>query len=286
MEFLHGLENQFWDFLQALYTTAGWFGVVVMMAIESACIPLPSEIIMPLSGQYLVKDPGNWMGLLEAGFFGALGCTIGSAIAYWVGALGGRPLIEKYGKYVLIRKHHLDVADRWFARWGEPTAFFSRLVPIVRTFISFPAGVARMNFPKFLIYTFLGSFPWSLALAWAGAQWKPRDVREWLRPFDIPIALVILLFVAWFVYRSWRSRGQDEPVAVTAGAGRSKTPVPAARPAVNRTVQMPVRRDAPGTGVKGQASQSTGSAAPPAPPARRKSRPEANTTPRPPRSAR
>lgn len=278
MEFLHGLENQLWNFLESLYTTAGWFGVVVMMAIESACIPLPSEIIMPLSGQYLVKDPGNWVGLLEAGFFGALGCTIGSAIAYWVGALGGRPLIEKYGKYVLIRHHHLDVADRWFARWGEPTAFFSRLVPIVRTFISFPAGVARMNFPKFLLYTFLGSFPWSLALAWAGAQWKPREVREFLRPFDIPIAIVILLFVAWFVYRSWRSRGQDEPVAVTAGTGRPNKTVSAARPAT-RTVQMPVRRNEP---------RVPGSAPPAAPPvvARRKSRPEANNTPRPPRNAR
>ncbi len=278
MEFLHGLENQLWDFLQALYTTAGWFGVVVMMAIESACIPLPSEIIMPLSGQYLVQDPGNIVGLLEAGFFGALGCTIGSAIAYWVGALGGRPLIEKYGKYVLIRHHHIDVADRWFARWGEPTAFFSRLVPVVRTFISFPAGVARMNFPKFLLYSFLGSFPWSLALAWAGAQWKPRDVREAMRPFDIPIVIVILLFVAWFVYRSWRSRGQDEPVVATAGAGRSNKTLPAARTA-SRAVQMPVRHT-PGAAP-------TGSTPPtPATPPRRKPRPEANTTPRPPRNAR
>jgi membrane protein DedA with SNARE-associated domain len=286
MEFLHGLENQLWAFLESLYTTVGWAGVVVMMAIESACIPLPSEIIMPLSGQYLVKDPGNWFALLEAGFYGALGCTIGSAIAYWVGALGGRPIIEKYGKYVLIRHHHLDVADRWFARWGEATAFFSRLVPIVRTFISFPAGVARMNFPKFLLYTFLGSFPWSLALAWAGAQWKPREVREFLRPFDIPIALVILALVAWFVYRSWRNRGHDEPVAVTAGTGRPNKTVSAAR-AAPRTVTTPVRQPQ-GPGAKGQGSGSTGPTAPiaPAGPPRRKSRPEANTTPRPPRHAR
>jgi membrane protein DedA with SNARE-associated domain len=284
MEFLHGLENQLWAFLESLYTTVGWVGVVVMMAIESACIPLPSEIIMPLSGQYLVKDPGNWFALLEAGFYGALGCTIGSAIAYWVGALGGRPIIEKYGKYVLIRHHHLDVADRWFARWGEATAFFSRLVPIVRTFISFPAGVARMNFPKFLLYTFLGSFPWSLALAWAGAQWKPREVREFLRPFDIPIALVILALVAWFVYRSWRNRGKDDAaVAVTAGPGRPNKTVSAARPAP-RTVTTPVRQPL-GSGVRGQGAGSNGPAAPPPAP-RRKSRPEANTTPRRPRNAR
>jgi membrane protein DedA with SNARE-associated domain len=284
MEFLHGLENQLWAFLESLYTTVGWAGVVVMMAIESACIPLPSEIIMPLSGQYLVKDPGNWFALLEAGFYGALGCTIGSAIAYWVGALGGRPIIEKYGKYVLIRHHHLDVADRWFARWGEATAFFSRLVPIVRTFISFPAGVARMNFPKVLLYTFLGSLPWSLALAWAGAQWKPREVREFLRPFDIPIALVILALVAWFVYRSWRNRGKDdEPVAVTAGPGRPNKTVSAARSAP-RTVSTPVRQPQ-GSGIRGQGSGSNEPAAP-LPTSRRKSRPEANTTPRPPRNAR
>jgi len=279
MEFLHGLENQLWAFLESLYTTVGWVGVVVMMAIESACIPLPSEIIMPLSGQYLVKDPGNWFALIEAGFYGALGCTIGSAVAYWVGALGGRPIIEKYGKYFLIRHHHLDVADRWFARWGEPTAFFSRLVPIVRTFISFPAGVARMNFPKFLLYTFLGSFPWSLALAWAGAQWKPREVREFLRPFDIPIALVILAFVAWFVYRSWRSRrNEDAAVAVSATPGRPNKTVSAARP-TSRTVTTPVRQDAPRAASR--EPRVPGSTSP-----RRKSRPEANSTPRRPRSAR
>src|SRR3954447_4879367 len=95
--FLNQIEEALWSFAEGLYHTLSWFGVVVMMAIESACIPLPSEIIMPLSGQFLVQDPNNWVGILEAGFFGALGCTIGSTIAYWVGALGGRPLIEKYG---------------------------------------------------------------------------------------------------------------------------------------------------------------------------------------------
>jgi hypothetical protein len=135
-----------------------------------------------------------------------------------------------------------------------------------------------MNFPKFLVYSFLGSFPWSLGLAWAGAQWKPRDVREWLRPFDIPIAIVILLFVAWFVYRSWRSRSTDEPVAVSAGPGRPNKTVSATRSAP-RTVRMPVRRNEP-------PAASREPRVPGSPPPRRKSRPEANTTPRPPRNAR
>jgi membrane protein DedA with SNARE-associated domain len=209
LEFLHHIEDAYiWPFIQNIYESFQWIGVVIMMAIESACIPLPSEIIMPFAGAYLVKTGDNWVGILLAGFYGALGCTIGSILAYWVGAKGGRPIVEKYGKYVLINKHHLHTADRWFEKYGEATAFFSRLIPVVRTFISFPAGVSRMNFVKFVIYTFLGSFPWSAGLAWAGAVWDPRDIRNALRPFDIPIILVILALIAWFVFRTLRNRRQ------------------------------------------------------------------------------
>jgi membrane protein DedA with SNARE-associated domain len=217
LEFIHHIEDAYvWPFIQGIYDTFGWFGVVIMMAIESACIPLPSEVIMPLAGQYLVTRGDNWAGILLAGFYGALGCTIGSIIAYWVGALGGRPLVEKYGKYLLINKHHLHTADRWFEKYGEATAFFSRLLPVIRTFISFPAGVARMNFGKFVIYTFLGSFPWSAGLAWAGAVWQPRAIREALRPFDIPIIAIVLLLIAWFVIRNLRNRRQPPGEAVMA----------------------------------------------------------------------
>ncbi len=214
MDIIHKLEDSLWIFLEQFYHSVGWLGVVVMMAIESASIPLPSEVIMPLAGQYLVRGQGA-VGILEAGFFGALGCVLGSILAYWVGARGGRPLVEKYGKYLLIRTHHLHVADEWFAKYGEATAFFSRLLPIIRTFISFPAGVARMNFGRFVLYTFLGSFPWSAGLAWAGATWNPRDIREAMRPLDYPIAAVIIGLIIWFVIRSLRSRSQ--PGAPTAG---------------------------------------------------------------------
>jgi membrane protein DedA with SNARE-associated domain len=207
LEFLHQIELEYiWPFIEGIYNGFGWLGVVIMMAIESACIPLPSEVVMPLAGQYLINGGGDLWGVLLAGFYGALGCTIGSTIAYWVGALGGRPLIEKYGKYVLINIHHLHTADRWFEKYGEATAFFSRLLPVIRTFISFPAGVARMNFGKFIIYTFLGSFPWSAGLAWAGAVWPPREIREALRPFDVPIVLILLALVVWFVVRNLRNR--------------------------------------------------------------------------------
>ncbi|MDQ2808668.1 MAG: DedA family protein [Chloroflexota bacterium] len=251
MQFIHGLEEQLWSFLETLYHTVGWFGVVVMMAIESACIPLPSEIIMPLAGGYLVKGP---LDLIIAGFAGAIGCTLGSALAYWVGALGGRPLIEKYGKYILLNKHHLDTADRWFNRWGEATAFFSRLLPVVRTFISFPAGVARMNFPKFLIYTFLGSFPWSLALAWAGWTWPPRAVREAMRPFDIPIIAVILLLVAVFVIIRIRNRKNDV-VTTTPTTGGSRGSVAARRPAANPEVRVTVKPANPNAPARRRSSR-------------------------------
>src|SRR3954453_17734942 len=205
LEFIHQIEEAVWTFAEGLYHTLSWFGVVVMMAIESASIPLPSEVIMPLAGQYLIVRGDNWVGILEAGFFGALGCTIGSIIAYWIGALGGRPLVERYGKYILINKEHLHTADRWFEKYGEATAFFSRLLPVIRTFISFPAGITRMNFPKFVLYTFLGSFIWSAGLAWAGAVFPPREIRNAMRPFDIPIIGIVLVLVAIYVIGTVRN---------------------------------------------------------------------------------
>jgi len=178
-----------------------------MMAIESACIPLPSELIMPLAGWMLIKDEGlGWEWIILAGLFGALGNTIGSIIAYYAGAWGGRPLVEKYGKYILISHRDLDLADRWFQRWGNWTVFVSRMLPIVRTFISFPAGVSRMPIWQFIAYTFLGSFPWSVGLAAAGyalgANWE--DLREWMRPFDYPIAIVIVILAGLYIYRHIR----------------------------------------------------------------------------------
>ncbi len=212
---MHGFENAVIQFVQSLYDTVGWFGVVIAMAIESACIPLPSEVVMPLAGWFLVEARGDsaiWT--LWAGLMGAIGCTIGSAIAYWVGAIGGRPFILKYGRYVLISPHHVDLADRWFAQRGEVMAFVSRLLPIVRTFISFPAGVARMNFPKFLIYSFLGSLPWCWALAYGGyyfgARWE--ELRAVMRPFDYPIAAVIVAFAVWFIWRGIKNRNAHTPV--------------------------------------------------------------------------
>ena len=214
---MQAIEEQIVFFLQNLFQTMGWPGVVIAMTIESACIPLPSEVTMPLAGWMLVQAQGLSQGfLLIAAFWGAVGNTLGSILTYWIGAVGGRPFLEKYGKYVLISKHDIDLADRWFARWGEPTAFFSRVLPVVRTFISLPAGIARMNFIRFTGLTFVGSFLWSGLLAWGGyalgEHW--REVREAMRPFDIPIILVGLVLVGLYIYRHLkRSREENQPAA-------------------------------------------------------------------------
>lgn len=162
---------------------------------------------MPLSGWMLIKAQGLSEGhILLAGFCGALGCTLGSAASYVLGAWGGRPFLLRYGRYLLISHHDLALADRWFARYGDWAAFLSRLLPIVRTFISFPAGIAKMHFGRFLLYTFAGSFPWCLGLAYGGfllgEHWE--QVRTIMRPFDIPIAIVILILAGLFLYHHIR----------------------------------------------------------------------------------
>jgi membrane protein DedA with SNARE-associated domain len=173
------------------------------MAIESACIPLPSEIIMPFSGYLVYTGRFN---LWAVGVAGAVGCVLGSLVAYWVGMYGGRPLIEKYGRYILISRHDLDLADRWFARYGEIIIFISRLLPAIRTFIAFPAGVARMNLTRFIIYTFAGSLPWCIGLAYVGQllgeQWdKNETLKSWFHRFDFVIGIIILAAAAWWIWR-------------------------------------------------------------------------------------
>jgi membrane protein DedA with SNARE-associated domain len=190
----------------------GYAGVVLLMAIESACIPLPSEIIMPFSGYLVSRGEFNlWL----VGLAGALGCVLGSLVAYWVGMYGGRPLVEKYGRYLLISHHDLDLADRWFDRFGEVIVFASRLLPAIRTFIAFPAGVARMNLKKFVIYTFAGSLPWCLGLAYVGqrlgAKWdKDPTLKTLFHRFDFVIGIVLVLAVAWWVWRHIRHLREDK----------------------------------------------------------------------------
>jgi membrane protein DedA with SNARE-associated domain len=208
-----GIETWFLEIITNVYDVMGWPGVVFLMGVESAAIPFPSELIMPLAGWLLIEAKGDsaWM-LGMAAFYGALGNLLGSWVAYWISYKGGRPLLKKYGKYVLVTQHEVDQAEEWFQKYGELAVFASRMLPVVRTFISVPAGIARMNFWKFSFYTFTGSYPWSLGLAYGGFKlgenWE--DLRSFMRPFDFPIAAIILVVVVWFIYHRIKVIRQEE----------------------------------------------------------------------------
>lgn len=203
-------------------STLGYPGIVLLMALESACMPVPSEIVMPFAG-YLVfqaeTDPlynGNVMSLVGVSLAGALGCTLGSVLAYVVGKHWGRPFILRYGKYFLIRKKHLDMADEWFEKYGDVATFVARLLPIIRTFISLPAGIARMDFKKFVFYSFVGSLPWTAMLAyvgyWLGPSWE--DIVDWFHGLDLLVVVGVAAFAVWYVYKlrkeNSNAKGQDE----------------------------------------------------------------------------
>lgn len=190
--------------IMGVISSMGYGGIVLLMAIESACIPLPSEIIMPFAGFLVSKNEMTLWGIALAG---AIGCVLGSIPAYYVGMLGGRPLAEKFGKYVLISKKDLDMADRWFKDYGEIIIFIARLLPAVRTFIAFPAGVARMNMTKFISYTFVGSFIWCGVLGYvgmkAGEHWE--DLKVYFHQSHYVIAVLGLVFMAWYVHRHFKN---------------------------------------------------------------------------------
>lgn len=189
-------------FTIAVISAGGYWGIALLMAIESACIPLPSEIIMPFAG-YLVST--GELNLYWAATAGAIGCNLGSIVAYEVGRRGGRPLAEKWGRWVLIGPGELDAADRFFNRWGSAAVFVGRLLPIIRTFIAFPAGVARMKLIPFHVYTFLGSWPWCFLLAWIGmklgAAWNSDPkVKAIYHQLELVIAVAIIAAGALFLW--------------------------------------------------------------------------------------
>jgi membrane protein DedA with SNARE-associated domain len=202
-------------FIIGTISTLGYPGVLLLMAIESACIPLPSEVILPFSGYLAWSGRFNIWGVALAG---ALGCNAGSAVAYYVGAHGGRAFFVKYGKYFLFSMRDLELADRWFARYGQWTVFFARLLPVVRTFIALPAGIVKMDLWKFHLYTFLGSFPWCLALAYAGyalgAHWD--SLRGYFHKFDFVIGILLVIGAVAFV---WRHLKHSKPSDENGGAG-------------------------------------------------------------------
>lgn len=210
-QMLEAIDRIVLPFIDALYSRLGYIGVAIAMAIESAALPIPSELILPFAGwsvsrglvEPLTNSVWSYWGAVIAG---VIGNTVGSLVGYAIGAYGGRPLVRRYGRYLLISTHDLDLAERWFARYGEATVFFSRMLPIVRTFISIPAGVARMPLWRFLVFSLLGAIPWVMLLVWGGVvlgdHWL--DLKQQLRGLDYVVAAAIAALVALFVWRHVR----------------------------------------------------------------------------------
>jgi membrane protein DedA with SNARE-associated domain len=207
---LRGISAAVAGFIIATISSAGYLGIAGLMAIESACIPIPSEIIMPFAG-YLAST--GRFNLLLAATAGAVGCNVGSSVAYAVGRYGGRPFVEKWGSYILIGRRDLDDADRFFARYGGVAVLAARLLPVIRTFIALPAGIARLPQLKFQIYTFVGSWPWCFALAYIGfklgQKWDtdPR-LHAILQRFDWLVLAAVAFGLVWFVWRHFRRAGE------------------------------------------------------------------------------
>ena len=194
--------------LLSLSVGARYAFVLTLMAVQSACIPIPSEVIMPFAGFALAHS--QWQLILLA-TLASLASNLGSMVAYWVGARGGRPLVERYGRYILLNRHDLDRADHFFARYGSIAVLVGRMLPIVRTFIALPAGIAKMNQLRFHLYTFIGSWPWCFALAWIGmklgAHWDsdPRFKAVFHR-FQLGVEVVIVAAFVWFLWTHWKNR--------------------------------------------------------------------------------
>ena len=192
-------------FIVSMISTFGYTGIFLTMAIESACIPLPSEIIMPFSGYLVTTGQFTMLGVTLAG---AIGNVAGSLVAYYAGVWGGRPFFERYGPYMLVSVRDIEMADRWFAKYGEAAVFFGRMLPVVRTFISLPAGIAGVNIYRFVLFTFLGALPWCYLLAYIGVkmgeQWE--YLRDYFHQFDIVIGVGLALAIGYFVWSHWPRR--------------------------------------------------------------------------------
>jgi membrane protein DedA with SNARE-associated domain len=196
------------DLIVNLITAFGYPGIFLAMALESACIPLPSEVIMPFSGFVVAEGRLTLWGIT---IVGALGNLFGSVIAYYVGLIGGRPFLERYGGYILITRKKLDIADRWFNRYGDRAVLISRLLPGIRTYISLPAGIAHMNLRHFVLYTFAGSLPWCFALGYLGVLLGPRWdlLKGYFHILDAIMIAGIILAAAYLIYKYRQGSPED-----------------------------------------------------------------------------
>jgi len=207
------IESLFLGWVFIVYETIGWVGVCLLMVLESTGIPFPSELIMPVAGWVLVSAQGKgFLWVLMGGVIGGTGNLVGSLLAYWVARVWGREWLVKYGRFVLVKHTDIDRCEQWFAKYGEVAVCLGRMVPLFRTFISIPAGVARMNLLKFSVYTFVGGFAWCFALAFAGflmgENWEA--IRGLMRPFEVPIGCLLLILLIWLAVKRVRELRADK----------------------------------------------------------------------------
>ena len=201
--FIANIESFLLSSTASVYDAIGWPGVMILMALESTILPLPSEIVMPMAGWKLVLDKNlSEVHIFLAGLYGAIGCLIGSLFEYYIARIGGRKLIEKFGKYFLVTKNDISKAENLFERKGNTIVLIGSMIPGIRGLISIPAGVAKMNVVKFALFTFIGSFPWTLGLAWGGYMLGKNyeNIREISRPFDLPIIMAVLIIIIIFIW--------------------------------------------------------------------------------------
>lgn len=201
----------------------GYLAVFVLVALGSACIPIPSEIVLLFGGalasdtfaEQVLHDPAQQLNLGMIIVVALAAGMVGSWLAFWLGYAGGRPLIDRWGRYLLFRPHEVDRAHTWFERHGDALVFFGRLIPLLRAFVSLPAGVARMDLRKFSLYTFLGILPWTVGFAWAGyllgEEW--RTVEKWFRPLGLLAAILLAGALIWWIAKRVRDRGGNEAPA-------------------------------------------------------------------------
>ncbi len=206
------MSEKLFELFNHLIQAGGYPVVFLLMAIQSACVPIPSELIMPLAGAALAHGQRD---LIVLATVASLASNLGSLPAYWIGAWGGRPMVERFGGYVLLSRRDLDRVDYFFGKYGSITVLIGRMLPIVRTFIALPAGVARMNQWRFHLYTFLGSWPWCYALAWVGMKLgnafrtNPR-FQEVFQRFHVGVELALIVGIGWFVISHWKNRIRAE----------------------------------------------------------------------------
>jgi membrane protein DedA with SNARE-associated domain len=226
--YLADITTSLTNVITSVYMQTSLVGIVLAMAMESCCIPLPSEIVMPLAGVMLVTGKllggiNPLLGLILVALAGSLGCLVGSIAAYGIGYTGGRPLMLKYGRYVLISQHDAERADAFFKKYGSATAFFSRLLPVVRTYISLPAGITRMPLVTFCVYTLLGSFPWCLLLAYIGTLigGNLTTLGPVFHSLDLVIMVVVIALVALYIWRHLRNDRRARAMHASGAAAAS-----------------------------------------------------------------